>query len=72
MSNCPELNRENRNDSFGPATPQVGWYVWFVGKCPDDTWLFALNLDTRDAKDLPLRIRIAKDALRAKGALPSN
>lgn len=51
--------------------PSVGWYVGFV-ETPDDTWLFALNLATRDAKDLPLRIQITKDALKIKGVLPTN
>lgn len=51
--------------------PSVGWYVGFV-ETSDDIWLFALNLVTRDAKDLPLRIQIAKDALKVKGALPSS
>lgn len=50
-------------------TPPVGWYVGFV-ETPDDIWIFALNLATRDSKDLPLRIQIAKDALKEKGALP--
>jgi beta-lactamase class D len=49
-------------------TPPVGWYVGFV-ETHDDTWLFALNLVTRNAKDLPLRIQIAKDALKVKGVL---
>jgi beta-lactamase class D len=35
-----------------------------------DTWLFALNLDTRDADDLPLRRQITLNALRIKGILP--
>jgi len=52
-------------------TPPVGWYVGFV-ETHDDTWLFALNLVTRNAKDLPLRIQIAKDALKVKGALPTS
>ncbi|WP_445370024.1 class D beta-lactamase (plasmid) [Methylomonas sp. HW2-6] len=51
------------------TAPNVGWYVGYV-ETPEDIWLFALNLDTRDAKDLPLRIQIAKDALQAKGILP--
>jgi beta-lactamase class D len=32
--------------------PQVGWYVGYV-KTPDDVWVFATNIDTRDKKDLP-------------------
>lgn len=51
--------------------PSVGWYVGFV-ETSDDIWLFALNLATRDASDLPLRIQIAKEALKVKGALPTN
>lgn len=49
----------------------VGWYVGFV-ETSGDIWLFALNLATRDAKDLPLRMQITKDALKVKGALPTN
>lgn len=50
-------------------TPSVGWHIGFV-EISDDVWLFALNLSTRDAKDLPLRIQITKDALKIKGVLP--
>lgn len=50
--------------------PAVGWYVGYV-ETRGDTWLFALNLATRDAKDLPLRIQIAKDSLKIKGVLPA-
>ncbi len=39
-----------------------------VADTQDDVWLFALNLATRDANDLPLRTQIAKDALKAIGA----
>lgn len=53
------------------TSPSVGWYVGYV-ETTDDTWLFALNITTRDAKDLSLRIQIAKDALTAKGVLPAN
>ncbi len=52
------------------ANPGIGWYIGYV-EAGADTWLFALNLDTRDATDLPLRQRIALDALRAKGILPA-
>lgn len=53
------------------STPSVGWYVGYV-EAKDEVWLFALNLATRNAEDLPLRIQIAKDALRTIGALPPN
>lgn len=53
------------------SAPAVGWYVGYV-EVTDDTWLFALNIDTHAASDLPLRKKIALDALRAKGILPPN
>ncbi len=52
------------------SQPGIGWYIGYV-EVGGQTWLFALNLDTRDATDLPLRQRIALDALRAKGILPA-
>jgi beta-lactamase class D len=51
------------------GTPGLGWYVGYL-ETAGDTWLFALNLDTRNAGDLPLRRQIALDALRVKGILP--
>jgi len=53
------------------TAPSIGWYVGYV-ETPGDTWLFALNIVTRDAADLPMRIQLAKDALKAKGVLPKN
>ncbi len=51
--------------------PAVGWYVGYV-EVAEDIWLFALNIDTRSASDLPLRKQITFDAFRAKGILPAN
>lgn len=53
------------------AKPRIGWYVGYV-EAAGDTWLFALNIDTRSAADLPLRKQIAMDALRTKGILPTH
>lgn len=53
------------------STPGVGWYIGYV-ETAADTWLFALNLDTRSITDLPLRKDIAMAALRAKGILPAD
>ena len=47
----------------------MGWYVGYV-EATDDVWVFALNLATRDATGLPLRIQIAKDARQTAQALP--
>jgi len=52
------------------STPSLGWYVGYLERA-DATWVFALNIDTRDAGDLPLRRRLVLDALRVKGLLPA-
>lgn len=50
------------------ATPQIGWYVGYV-ETAEATWIFALNLDTRDASDLPLRQALTRASLQAKGII---
>jgi len=47
------------------ATPQIGWYVGYL-ETPEATWIFALNMDTRDAADLPLRRDLVQAGLQAK------
>jgi len=37
----------------------------------DATWVFALNIDTGDAGDLPLRKQLVMEALQVKGVLPA-
>lgn len=49
-------------------TPQIGWYVGYV-ETTEDVWFFAMNLDIRDERDLPLRQRLTGEALQAKGVL---
>nr|WP_279240796.1 OXA-198 family carbapenem-hydrolyzing class D beta-lactamase OXA-1186 [Citrobacter freundii]WEG43791.1 OXA-198 family carbapenem-hydrolyzing class D beta-lactamase OXA-1186 [Citrobacter freundii] len=48
--------------------PQVGWYVGYV-ETPKDVWFFATNIETRDEKDLPLRQKLTRAALQAKGVI---
>jgi beta-lactamase class D len=48
--------------------PGIGWYVGYV-ETARGTWFFALNLDIRNPGDLPLRQKIAREALRAKGII---
>ena len=50
----------------GKSKPQVGWYVGYV-ETAKDVWLFATNLEIRDEKDLPLRLKLTREALQAKG-----
>jgi len=47
------------------SNPRIGWYVGYVDT-PRGVWFFALNIDTRDAGDLPLRQQLVREALRVK------
>lgn len=51
------------------AVPAVGWYVGYV-ETAADVWFFATNIMTRDAKDLPLRQMLTKEALTRKSIIP--
>ncbi|MBX7133824.1 MAG: class D beta-lactamase [Fimbriimonadaceae bacterium] len=48
--------------------PQIGWYVGYV-ETTKGNWFFALNLDVRTQSELPLRQKITRDALHAKGII---
>ena len=48
--------------------PQAGWYVGYV-ETPKDVWFFATNIEIRDEKDLPLRQKLTRAALQAKGVI---
>lgn len=50
------------------VSPSIGWYVGDV-ETRDQTWVFAMNLDIRDAADLPLRAALTRAALQAKGVI---
>jgi beta-lactamase class D len=48
--------------------PQVGWYVGYV-ETSKDTWVFALNMEIHNKKDLPLRQELVREALQLKGII---
>ncbi len=48
--------------------PQVGWHVGYI-ETSDDVWFFALNLETRDERDLPLRQKLTMEALQIMGII---
>ena len=50
------------------ASPPVGWYVGYV-ETRKGTWFFAMNMDTPDQSALPLRQKITREALGAKGII---
>ncbi|WP_319381826.1 class D beta-lactamase [Thiomicrorhabdus sp.] len=46
----------------------IGWYIGYV-ETRDDVWFFALNMDVRDSKRLPLRKSLVLEALKLKEIL---
>jgi len=48
--------------------PQIGWYIGYI-ETPGDVWLFAMNIETKNNKDLPLRQKLVYEALKAKGII---
>nr|CRH05601.1 putative D class Beta-lactamase [Candidatus Magnetococcus massalia] len=49
--------------------PQIGWYVGYLQRAGEH-WLFALNMEITQPKQLKLRKQLVMDALRLKGLLP--
>lgn len=49
--------------------PGIGWFIGYL-RTDEETWAFALNMDTEGVQDLPLRQQLVLDALRAKHLLP--
>ncbi len=47
----------------GRSKPQIGWYVGYVEKAKD-VWFFATNIDVRHEQDLPLRLKLTREALK--------
>ena len=52
------------------VVPQVGWFVGYVETARRGTWFFATNIDIRSDTDQPLRERLTREVLQAKGILP--
>lgn len=48
--------------------PSTGWYVGYV-ETSGEVWFFATNIDVHDEKDLPLRQKLTRAALQAKGIM---
>ena len=63
---APAFTIRAKTGLTGKSKPQVGWYVGYV-ETAQDVWFFATNLEVRDEKDLPLRLKLTREALQAKG-----
>lgn len=68
VEQTPKFSLRAKTGLAGDSKPQVGWYVGYV-ETAADVWFFALNMEVRDAKDIPLRLTLAREVLRSKGVL---
>ena len=66
VEQTPAFTIRAKTGLAGKSKPQVGWYVGYV-ETTKDVWFFAANLEIRDEKDLPLRLKLTREALQAKG-----
>jgi len=49
----------------GDSKPKIGWYIGYV-ETHKDVWIFAMNIDINNDKDLYLRLKLTREALRKK------
>jgi beta-lactamase class D len=68
VEHSPEMTLRAKSGWAARSEPQTGWYVGWV-EARGRIWLFALNMDIDDPRQLPLRQRIAREALEAAGAI---
>ncbi len=53
---------------WAQSDPSIGWYVGYL-ETKTEVWFFALNLDIRDKKDLPLRKEIVFQSFKELGLI---
>jgi beta-lactamase class D len=68
VEQTPDFSLRAKTGLAGDGKPQVGWYVGYV-ETAADVWFFALNMEVHGDKDIPLRLTLAREVLRAKGVL---
>ena len=67
VEQTPAFTIRAKTGLAGKSKPQAGWYVGYA-ETARDVWFFATNVEIRDEKDLPLRRKLTREALQAKGA----
>ncbi len=68
VEDSPQYSIRAKTGWATSVSPQVGWYAGYV-ETAKGAWFFALNLDVKTQGELPLRQKIAREALRAKGII---
>ncbi|MGZ4959137.1 MAG: penicillin-binding transpeptidase domain-containing protein [Methylomonas sp.] len=70
VEQSPQYSIRTKTGWATSTYPQIGWYVGYV-ETIKGIWLFALNLDVKTQSELPLRQKITREGLRAKGIIES-
>lgn len=68
VEQTPAFTIRAKTGLAGRLKPQIGWYVGYV-ETSKDVWFFATNVDVRDEKDLPMRLKLTREALQTKGVI---
>ena len=68
VEQTPTFSIRAKTGLAGNIKPKIGWYVGYV-ETSKDVWFFATNMDVNDEKDLPLRLKLTREALQIKGVI---
>lgn len=68
MEKAPTYTLHAKTGFTGRVKPPIGWYVGYV-EIAKEVWFFATNIEVREEKDLPLRQKLTREALQAKGVI---
>ncbi|MFZ2631949.1 MAG: class D beta-lactamase [Desulfosalsimonadaceae bacterium] len=68
VEKTPKFTLRAKTGWAARSNPQTGWYVGYV-ETANDVWFFAMNMEIRDEKDLPMRHKLTREALREKGII---
>ena len=68
VEQAPAFTMFAKTGLAGKSKSQIGWYVGYV-ETAKDVWFFATNIGIRDEKDLPLRLKLTREALQTKGII---
>lgn len=65
VEQTPTFTIRAKTGLAGRHNPQIGWYVGYVETLVN-VWFFATNVDIHNENDLPIRIKLTREALKSK------
>ena len=68
VEKTPKFTLRAKTGWAARLNPQTGWYVGYV-ETANDVWFFAMNMEIRGEKDLPVRQKLTREALQEKGII---